>query len=149
MLFQIGPVKAPEPDGLHAVFFQRYWNDVGGDLVNFIQRFFRDGTFPEEINKFLICLIPKFDNPQTIKQFRPIGLCNSAYKLVTKILVNRLRPHLQELISANQNSFIQGKGSDVNFVVANEVIHSMKNKKGKKGWFALKIDLEKAYDIIE
>lgn len=71
------------------------------------------------------------------------------YKLITKILVNRLRPHLNHIISPNQNAFISGRGWDINLVVVNEIMYSMNGKKGKKGWFALKIDLEKAYNRLE
>lgn len=145
-LFQMGPLKAPGPDGMHAIFFPNCWEEVSGDLIPFIQGVFRAGTFPDELNKFLICLIPKVEQSKSVKQFRPIGLCNTIYKLITKLLVNRLRPILQDIISPHQNAFIARRGSDINFTAANEVMHSMKSKKGKKGWFALKIDLEKAYD---
>lgn len=69
--------------------------------------------------------------------------------MVMKILVNRLKPHLPNLISHNKNSFIKGRGPDVNIVVATEIFHSMHKKRGKWGWFALKVDLEKAYDRLE
>ena len=69
--------------------------------------------------------------------------------MITKILVNRIRPFLDDLISPNQNSFIPGRGSEVNFIIASEIIHSMNKKKGKKGLFPLKLDLEKAYDRLE
>lgn len=90
-----------------------------------------------------------YQSPETIKQFRPISLCNMLYKLVTKILVTRLKPLIPAWISHNQNSFIKGRSLNINLVVASEILHSMKRKIGKGGWFALKIDLEKAYDQIE
>ncbi|XP_056685700.1 uncharacterized protein [Spinacia oleracea] len=105
----------------------------------------RDG----KVNETVICIIPKTEHPETIKQFRPISLCNANYKIVSKVLVNRIRPHLRNMISPNQNSFLLGRGCDVNYIAATEVLHSMKNRKGKKGWFALKIDLEKAYDRLD
>ena len=60
-----------------------------------------------------------------------------------------MRPFLKHIISPNQNSFIQGRGSEENFIIASEVLHSMNKKKGKNGLFALKLDLEKAYDRLE
>ena len=96
----------------------------------------------------VICLIPKQNPPDTVKHLRPISLCNTLYKLATKVIVNRLKPLIPYWISPNQNSFIKGRGPDVNIVVATEILHSMKKKKGKMGWFALKIDVEKAYDRI-
>ncbi|XP_056692079.1 uncharacterized protein [Spinacia oleracea] len=71
------------------------------------------------------------------------------YKIVSKILVNRIRPHLKDIISPNQNSFLPGRGCEVNYIAASEILHSMKSRKGKNGWFAFKIDLEKAYDRLE
>ena len=104
---------------------------------------------PEYLCQALICLIPKQPSPETIKQYRPISLCNSLYKLVTKIMVNRLKPLIPDWISPNQNSFIKGKGADINLVVVSEILHSVHKKKGRWGWFALKIDLEKAYDRVK
>lgn len=60
-----------------------------------------------------------------------------------------MRPILSKIVSPNQNSFIAGRGTDVNFMIASEILHSMSKKKGKKGLFAMKIDLEKAYDRLE
>lgn len=148
-LFNMKPLKAPGPDGFHPVFFQKSWDIIGPDTCKTIQTWFLRGKIPESLCEALICLIPKQHSPETIKQFRPISLCNSIYKLVTKILVNRLKPLIPSWISPNQNSFIKGRGADINLVVASEVLHSMNKKKGKWGWFALKIDLEKAYDRVE
>ena len=70
------------------------------------------------------------------------------YKAVTKIVANRLKPLLDHIISPNQCSFIPGRLSSDNIIIAQEVIHSMRNMKGKKGFMAIKIDLEKAYDCL-
>ena len=148
-LFGMKPLKAPGPDGFHPVFFQKAWGTIGDDLCSTIQEWYRKGKIPENLCQALICLIPKQPSPETIRQYRPISLCNSIYKLATKILVSRLKPLIPDWISPNQNSFIKGMGADINLVVATEVLHSMHKKKGKWGWFALKIDLEKAYDRVE
>lgn len=102
------------------------------------------------LNSTLVVLIPKIANPLRLNNFRPISLVNTAYKIVTKILVQRIRPQLNEIISPNQNSFILGRGPEENFVIAFEILHSMNKKKGKKkGLFTFKLDLEKAYDRLE
>ena len=147
-LFSMKALKAPGPDGFHPLFFQKTWTIQGPDTCRTIQDWFFRGQVPEELCQALICLIPKQSSPEIIKQFRPISLCNTLYKLVTKILVNRLTPLIPDWISSNQNSFIKGRGPDINLVVASEILHSMHKKKGKWGWFALKIDLEKAYDRV-
>ena len=96
----------------------------------------------------LIVLIPKVDNPKHLKQFRPISLCNVVYKIITKVLVNRVRPFLHEIVSPLQGSFIPGRGTSDNIIITQEVIHSMHQMKGRKGAVAFKIDLEKAYDRV-
>ena len=73
----------------------------------------------------LIVLIPKVDNPKHLKQFRPISLCNVVYKIITKVLVNRVRPFLHEIVSPLQGSFIPGRGTSDNIIITQEVIHSM------------------------
>ena len=93
-------------------------------------------------------LIPKLENLETIKQFSPLSLCNVTYKTITKVIVNRLRPLLSNLISPNQSSFIPGKTTTDNIIITQEIIHTLRSKKGKTGGMVLKIDLEKAYDRI-
>ncbi|XP_056697371.1 uncharacterized protein [Spinacia oleracea] len=148
-MFSIGEFKSPGPDGFHSHFYRTQWELIKSDLCGFIVEIFRKRSIPPELNSTNIVLIPKTDNPESIKNFRPISLCNTLYKVVTKIIVNRMKPFLGNLISPNQNAFIPNRGTDTNFIVAIEILHSMNNKKGKKGWFAFKIDLEKAYDKLE
>ena len=69
--------------------------------------------------------------PETVKHLRPISLCNTLYKVLAKVLVNRLKPFMPKLISQNQNSFSKERGPNINLVVASEVLHSMSKKKGK------------------
>lgn len=100
------------------------------------------------MNKTLIALIPKVDNPDNIKMFRPISLCNVVYKTINKIIVARLRPLLLILISPTQSSFIPGRSMMDNIIITQEVLHTLRSKKGKKGGLIFKIDLEKAYDKV-
>lgn len=86
-LFQIGPLKAPGPDGLPARFFQRNWELMSDDIVNAVLEFFETGVMPEGVNDTCIVLIPKVPVPETLKDFRPISLCNVVYKVVSKCLV--------------------------------------------------------------
>lgn len=82
-------------------------------------------------------------------QFRPIDLCNTLYKTVTRLLVHRLKPFLPNLIHPFQSSFITGRKSSDNVILTQKVIHSMTISKSKQGLMALKIDLEKAFDRLE
>lgn len=148
-IFSIKGSKAPGDDGYHAFFYHHFWDSVQSDCFNLIKDVFKFLNVPNELNSTLITLIPKINNPLRINNFRPISLVNINYKMITKILVQRIRPQLEKLISPNQNSFIPNRGSDINFIVASEILHSMNKKKGKIGLLALKLDLEKAYDRLE
>ncbi|XP_016168765.1 uncharacterized protein LOC107611342 [Arachis ipaensis] len=102
-----------------------------------------------EVNETLITLIPKVEPVSHLRQLRPINLCNVSYKVVTKILVNRLKKVMDKLVMPNQCSFVPSRHSSDNIIITQEVIHSMRQKNGKKGWMAIKIDLEKAYDRLK
>lgn len=97
---QLGPTKAPGPDGFHGLFFQHHWNDIGEDICREVQLFFQTGYLNPALNKTQIILIPKTQDPEKLAQYRPISLCNFAYKIISKILTNRLKPLLPDLIEA-------------------------------------------------
>ena len=101
------------------------------------------------MNKTHIVLIPKIQRPEVIGNYRPISLCNAIYKIITKVIVARVRPLLDKLISPCQATFIPGRHGVDNTIIAQELIHTIGRTKGKRGYMAIKIDLEKAYDKIE
>jgi hypothetical protein len=149
-LFQIGPLKAPGKDGFPARFYQRHWGVFKDDIIAAIKEFFLSGKMPEGINDTIIVLIPKKKNPVCLRDFRPISLCNVIYKMISKCLVNRLRPMLQEIISPNQSAFIPGRLITDNALIAFECIHSLQKSSDRKGKFgAYKLDLAKAYDRVD
>ncbi|KAF7826637.1 reverse transcriptase [Senna tora] len=148
-LSQLKPFKAPGLDGFQPGFFQKYWTDVKESLCTEIRDLFRDPQLIGNWNETFICLIPKVNNPTEIQSFRPISLCNTIYKIVAKILVNRLKSIIPNLISFNQGAFFPGRKSIDNVVIAQELMASIKKRKRNKfGWMMIKLDLEKAYDKI-
>ncbi|XP_031105595.1 uncharacterized protein LOC116010359 [Ipomoea triloba] len=147
-LFDMDPCKAPGPDGFTAGFYQKAWDIVGKDLINFALNFFETGTLPPGTNDTIITLIPKTANPETVKQLRPIGLCNVVYKLVSKTMASRLQEISKKLVGHHQTSFVPGRQIADNIVVFQEVLNSMRIRKAKVGWMIMKIDLEKAYDKL-
>ncbi|KAK2637718.1 hypothetical protein Ddye_025513 [Dipteronia dyeriana] len=148
-LFGIGSLKAPGPYGFPAGFFQKYWNVCKCDLIKMVQYSFETGVVPVDINQTLITLVPKTDCPMEMSQLRPISLCNTTYKVISKIIVQRLRHLLPNIISPNQVAFVPGRQIQDNIVVAQEVLHKLKTSKGRSGYFAWKIDLAKAYDRLQ
>jgi len=147
-LRSMAPFKAPGPDGFPALFFRRYWNLVGPSTCELVLGVLNGRHLPEGLNDTFLVLLPKVDHPHKINQFRPIGLCNVAYKLVTKVLVHRLQKILPNLISPSQSSFVPGRQISDNIVIMQEALHSMRRKRGSRGFMAIKLDLEKAYDRL-
>ena len=143
------PFKAPGLDGLHVGFFQRYWSIVGETVFREVKEIFANCAMPPHLNETLITLIPKCSGANSVGLFRPISLCNTIYKVVTKMIVKRLRPLLPSLISPLQTAFVPGRLGVDNMIIAQEIICTMSLKRGKEGYMAIKIDLEKAYDRFE
>uniref|UniRef100_A0A803PB73 Reverse transcriptase domain-containing protein n=1 Tax=Cannabis sativa TaxID=3483 RepID=A0A803PB73_CANSA len=149
-LFQMHPDKSPGPDGVTPGFYQKYWDVVGVDVISQVVDFFETCSFPADLNQTNIVLIPKKKHVTTMSDLRPISLCNVVYKVVSKVLANRLKIVLPCVISENQSAFIPGRLISDNVMIAFEVMHYLKRKrKGKTRFMALKLDLSKAYDRIE
>ena len=81
-----------------------------------------------------------------MKDYRPISLCNVCYKVVSKILVERLKCLLPSLISQEQSAFISDRAILDNVLIAQEILYSMGNKREGKNLMAIKIDMKRAYD---
>lgn len=102
------------------------------------------------LNETNLVLIPKIDHPETMNHYRPISLCNFSYKIIAKILANRLKQVLDSCISEQQCAFIPNRLIQDNSILVHEAFHYLKNKKsGPKYELALKMDMNKAYDLLE
>lgn len=149
-LFQMGPTKAPRPVGMNALFYQKFWNIVGDDVVAAVLDFLNSGNMDPDVNYTHIVLIPKIKSLEKMSDFRPISLCNVIYKIISKVLANRLKQILPQIISPTQSAFVPGCLITDNILVAYECLHAMHcRKKGKRGSLALKLDISKAYDRVE
>ncbi|KAL6199614.1 hypothetical protein ACLB2K_029398 [Fragaria x ananassa] len=147
-LFRIAKFKAPGVDGFPALFFQRHWNLCAAEIISVVTQASSSGSVPPSLNHTLITLVPKFPSPQDMQFFRPISLCCTVYKIISKIFVDRVRPLLRKWISPNQVSFVPGRHISDNIMIAQELLHKCKNSKGVKGFMAWKVDLSKAYDKL-
>ncbi|GAU51605.1 hypothetical protein TSUD_414370 [Trifolium subterraneum] len=149
-LFQMHPDKSPGPDGFNPTFYQRFWEQCNDDIFSAASTWLERGYFPTSLNETNICLIPKCDNSTSMKDLRPISLCNVLYKMISKVLANRLKCCLDKCVSQEQSAFVEGRSILDNALIATEVIHALKRKtKGRRGELELKIDISKAYDKVD
>ena len=104
----------------------------------------------DQVNDMVVVLIPNVPHPKMLTDFRPISLCNVLYKIVSKCLVNRLRPLLQDIISPSQSAFIPGRMITDNAIIAFECLHAIQNSSSAQTNFcAHKLDLSKAYGRVD
>ncbi|XP_010495441.1 PREDICTED: uncharacterized protein LOC104772536 [Camelina sativa] len=133
-----------------ALFFQKAWSVVKTDLVYMVNQFLEEGVFDKELNRTHICLIPKVAKPTRMTELRPISLCNVAYKVISKVLCQRLKLLLPGLISETQTAFVPGRLISDNILIAQEMFHGLRTNNSCKGKFmAIKTDMSKAYDRVE
>ncbi|XP_074302306.1 uncharacterized protein LOC141633799 [Silene latifolia] len=104
-LNQMNPLKAPGPDGMNGLFFQTYWHIVGHSVIRQVLGILNGAPFPAAFNHIQIVLIPKKKAPDKMVDFRPISLCNVVYKIFSKVLANRLKVFLGDIVSENQSAF--------------------------------------------
>ncbi|XP_019177676.1 PREDICTED: uncharacterized protein LOC109172888 [Ipomoea nil] len=146
----MGRDKSPGPDGMNPGFYQAFWDLVGKDVTDFVLNCLSQSSFPLELNDANIVLIPKKAAPELVADLRPIALCNVVYKVMAKMIANRMKPLLDNIISESQSAFLPGRLISDNILIASEVGHYLRRKQlGRVGWAALKLDMAKAYDRME
>lgn len=138
------------PDGLPPLFYKCFWDKIGMEVSKAVLSVLTSGTIPPNFNHIFITLIPKIQSPRKVSDFRPISLSNVLYKLVAKVLENKLKPFLPNLISETQSTFMSERLITDNILFAHETLNYLKAKRiGKIGYMTLKLDMSKAYDRVE
>lgn len=137
---------SPGPDGFTVEFFKYYCDKIKEELVDAFNEFHSRPVLPNGINAAFITLIPKISNPTSVKDFRPISLISSVYKVLAKVLANRLKRVLPILIEKSQSAFVENRQITDGPLIVNEVIDWAKAK--KKKIFIFKLDIAKAHDTV-
>ncbi|XP_009127418.1 uncharacterized protein LOC103852254 [Brassica rapa] len=142
--------STPGVGGLTSQFFQKYWGIVGPQVTIEVRKFFELGQLPADWNFTEICLLPKVQNPNEMKNLRPISLCSVVYKIVSKILCDRLKLVLPLIVSPTQGAFVAGRLISDNVLIAHEMVHGLRtNTACKSDFIAIKTNMSKAYDRVE
>ncbi|KAL6214413.1 hypothetical protein ACLB2K_013847 [Fragaria x ananassa] len=108
-----------------------------------------DGASLENANLTHLCLIPKIKEPKEASHFRPIALCNVLNRIASKVVANRLKRLLPDIISPLQSAYVPGRLISDDTLIATEVAHFMHGLRKQQGFFSLKLDISKAYDRLE
>ena len=149
-LFMMYPEKAPGPDGMTALFFQHAWHVIKKDVIEMVNNFLATGVLDPRLNITNICMIPKVEMPTRMTKLRPISLCNVGYKIISKVLCQRLKSCLPRLILETQSSFVESRLILDNILIAHEMFHGLRtNKSCQNKFMTIKTDMSKAYDRIE
>ncbi|GKC52468.1 RNA-directed DNA polymerase, eukaryota [Tanacetum coccineum] len=143
-VWDCGIDKSPGPDGFTFGFYRRFWKVIENDVFKAVKHFFTYGDIPKGCNSSFIALIPKIPDANVVKYFRPISLIGSLYKIIAKILANRLVVVLGDIVNEVQSAFIADRQILDGPFILNEVLQWCKSK--KKQSLIFKVDFEKAYD---
>ena len=138
--------KAPGPDGFTINFYKACWSLVKFEVWEVVEDSRRSCSILKSLNSTFLALIPKVEEANTPEKFRPIALCNVIYKIISKVIANRLKPILPGLISEEQSGYVEGKQILDNILLAQEMVHTLQTR--KIAGMLMQLDLSKAYDKV-
>lgn len=148
VLFSMPNDKSPGPDGYTSEFYKATWEIIGNEFTLAIQSFFAKGFLPKGINSTILALIPKKLEARVMRDYRPISCCNVIYKVISKIIANRLKSVLPKFISGNQSAFVKDRLLIENLLLATELVKDY-HKDRISERCAIKIDISKAFDSVQ
>ncbi|GJS63485.1 putative RNA-directed DNA polymerase, eukaryota, reverse transcriptase zinc-binding domain protein [Tanacetum coccineum] len=123
-MFVMGDNKAPSPYGYIAAFFKEACDIFATDVTKAIKEFFTNGVLMKELNYTILALILKVTYPMKIIDYRPISCCNILYKCISRIISNRMKDCLMDLVSLNQSAFVPGRRISDNILLTQELMHN-------------------------
>nr|GEX81064.1 RNA-directed DNA polymerase, eukaryota, reverse transcriptase zinc-binding domain protein [Tanacetum cinerariifolium] len=138
--------KSAGPDGFTFGFYRHFWKLIENDVVAAVKYFFQIASIPKGCNSSYIALIPKIPDAKMDKDFWPISLIGSLYKIIAKILANHLVVVLEDIVNEVQSAFVADRQILDGPFILNELFQWCKSK--KKHSFIFKVDFEKAYDPV-
>ena len=132
------------------MFFQKHWQHVGKGVTQTCLHILNEKGNLSPLNHTFIALIPKVAKPRKVTEYKPISLCNVVYRIVAKVITNRLKQVLHQIISSSQSAFIPNRIITDNIVIGYECLHKIRHSKGRKnGLVSLKLDISKPYDMVK
>lgn len=139
--------KSPGPDGYNFAFIKEFWYLIKNEVRIMFDQFHANEVLPKGMFSYFVTLIPKVSSPMELKEYRPISLLGSLYKLLAKVLARRLAAVMNSIISPTQSAFLKGRHLVDGVLVVNELVDYA--KKAKKECLIFKVDFEKAYDSVD
>ena len=137
---------SPGSDGFTVNFFHHFWEMIKIDVWNIVEQSWVFGRILPALNAIFLTLIPKNEGVDLPNKFHPISLCNVIYKIITKVMANRLKLILASLISSEQSGFVEERQISDGIILVHEILHSIKLK--KISGMLVKLDIAKAYDKL-
>lgn len=147
-VFSMNGNGAPGPDGFGGNFYQKYWHIIEHNVYNSVLQFFPQSLLLPNMISNLVALIAKHPGAGSIDMYRPIALANYQFKIITKVMADRLANVAPKILSENQRGFIKGRSINDCICITSEAINLL-DKKVFGGNVALKVDISKAFDTME
>lgn len=147
VFFSLPRNKTSGLDGYSSEYFSSCWQIIGPEVTKAVQKFFRSGTMLHQWNATTLVLIPNITNASSTSDFRPIFCLNTVYKVVSKLISNRLKAVLPRVISQAQSAFMHGRLLAENVLLATNLVKGY-NSSTSESKAMLKVDLRKAFDSI-
>lgn len=140
--------KAPRCDGFNTFFFKKAWPIIGEDVINETKQLFATTDIYKPINCTSMTLIPKVKIPSSVKEYKPISCCTVMYKIISKVLISRLKMAMASLIDNCQAAFVPGRIISYNIILSHELVKGY-GRKGITPRCTIKLDMQKDYDSLE